>query len=111
MSVQQLAHGYDAGNDADMLLYRLVSEECYPYTSGQTDVAGECLLRRRPSIEASVDCPRPPPTTSRLYQATPPYRISPSVRSTAFHKECSVVKLSFDKDRFDLKRTRVNRLQ
>ena len=59
---------------------RVVSAECYPYTSGRTDETGECLLTRRPSTEATVNCPRPPPTTSRLYQATPPYRISPSVR-------------------------------
>jgi len=68
----------DDGHDV-ALSCRVVSVECYPYTSGDTDETGKCLLRRRPSSEASVDCPKPPPTTSRLYQATPPYRIAPSV--------------------------------
>ena len=63
-----------------LAMYSVVSEECYPYTSGRTDKTGDCLLPRRPSSEASVDCPQPPPATSRLYQATPPYRIAPTVR-------------------------------
>ncbi|KAI0232799.1 putative peptidase C1-like protein F26E4.3 [Lamellibrachia satsuma] len=59
----------------------VVSEACYPYESGDTSQAGHCRLRQPVThSRARVLCPSNGRTTSKVFQASPPYRISPNER-------------------------------
>ncbi|ESO94490.1 hypothetical protein LOTGIDRAFT_118077 [Lottia gigantea] len=56
----------------------VVTEECYPYESGDTTDKGDCLVSRRKS---NTTCPsRILYKEKRRYKATPPYRIAPKER-------------------------------
>ncbi|BFY99405.1 hypothetical protein BsWGS_02445 [Bradybaena similaris] len=56
----------------------VVSDECYPYTSGKTRVQGTCLIT---GSQGQEQCPSGIQyKTEKRYQATPPYRIRPLER-------------------------------
>ena len=67
----------------------VVTEQCYPYQSGESGQEGTCLVPpRHHSATQRVTCPSRS-TSSRLYQASPPYRIAPIVSSSK-HDTCSL---------------------
>lgn len=69
--------------------YRTVSKDCYPYTSGEFNDAGECLMSKYQLPRKNIECPPSGRTrTSRLYQASPPYRIARKVRAAPWN-QCS----------------------
>ncbi|XP_012940492.1 tubulointerstitial nephritis antigen-like [Aplysia californica] len=60
-----------------MRKFGVVTEECYPYTSGLTDSAGQCLVSPK---QKSGACPSGIMYKRKRYKATPPYRIRPVER-------------------------------
>ncbi|XP_013793694.2 uncharacterized peptidase C1-like protein F26E4.3, partial [Limulus polyphemus] len=56
----------------------LTSEQCYPYTSGQTGQKGQCRISYGRHRNGLVQCPSG--TQEEHYKTTPPYRLSQSVR-------------------------------
>ncbi|KAK2184718.1 hypothetical protein NP493_255g00017 [Ridgeia piscesae] len=59
----------------------VVSEACYPFESGDTRAAGRCQLHRPVRhARARVVCPSNGVTTSKVFRASPPYRIAPNER-------------------------------
>ncbi len=61
-------------------LCRVVSDDCYPYMSGEMKKTGLCMVPRHRMLTNKVKCPSSKRESSLIYQASPPYRIAPSVR-------------------------------
>lgn len=60
--------------------FRVVSEECYPYDSGRTQVPGECQIPKAQYRRAEgLTCPAPS-SNNKIFKMTPPYRVSDKVR-------------------------------
>ncbi|ELT90079.1 hypothetical protein CAPTEDRAFT_166233 [Capitella teleta] len=57
-----------------------VSKDCYPYTSGDTNDPGKCLMSKYKLPKKNIECPVGQGITSKLYQASPPYRIAAKER-------------------------------
>ncbi|CAM1299150.1 TINAGL1 (predicted) [Pycnogonum litorale] len=55
--------------------YGVVTEECYPYTSGSSGSHGRCDVSRL-SDPSGVSCRNNPGAVSMLYKSAPPYKIS-----------------------------------
>ncbi|XP_071117981.1 uncharacterized peptidase C1-like protein F26E4.3 [Haliotis cracherodii] len=72
-----------AGGNLDRAWYYLrrrglVTEDCYPYSSGRTSTVGECLVAPR---KRQGDCPSGIEfRMEKRYKTTPPYRIRPLER-------------------------------
>uniref|UniRef100_A0AC34QMM2 Peptidase C1A papain C-terminal domain-containing protein n=1 Tax=Panagrolaimus sp. JU765 TaxID=591449 RepID=A0AC34QMM2_9BILA len=54
----------------------VVSEECYPYTSGKTQNPGECRMPKAMLREENPVCVDPEAANHQIYKMTPPYRVS-----------------------------------
>uniref|UniRef100_A0A7E4VXS9 SMB domain-containing protein n=1 Tax=Panagrellus redivivus TaxID=6233 RepID=A0A7E4VXS9_PANRE len=54
----------------------VVSEECYPYTSGQTKNPGTCFVSKAALRAEDPKCVNPEAPSAQIYKMTPPYRIS-----------------------------------
>ncbi|CAH1775183.1 unnamed protein product [Owenia fusiformis] len=53
----------------------VVTEECYPYTSGQNNAKGKCYINRSSLRSKNVLCTSNRIASQNIYQSTPPYRI------------------------------------
>lgn len=65
-------------------LPRVVTDECYPFTSQESQpVAQPCMMHSRSTgrgkRQATARCPNPQTHANDIYQSTPPYRLSSSV--------------------------------
>ncbi|XP_013389940.1 uncharacterized peptidase C1-like protein F26E4.3 [Lingula anatina] len=58
----------------------VVEENCYPYSSGQSKIKGNCMVRRSAMHTRNIRCPGNGRMTKSVYASTPPYRIAPSER-------------------------------
>lgn len=63
---------------------RVVTDECYPFTSQQSQPAAPpCMMHSRSTgrgkRQATARCPNPQTHSNEIYQSTPAYRLSSSV--------------------------------
>lgn len=63
---------------------RVVTDECYPFTSQQSQPAAPpCMMHSRSTgrgkRQATARCPNPRTHSNEIYQSTPAYRLSSSV--------------------------------
>ena len=56
----------------------VVSDDCYPYRSGEMKKTGLCMIPRYKMLSSKVKCPSSKQENSPVYQTSPPYRIAPS---------------------------------
>ena len=56
----------------------MVSDDCYPYRSGEMKKTGLCMIPRYKMLSSKVKCPSSKQENSPAYQTSPPYRIAPS---------------------------------
>ncbi len=59
---------------------RVVSDDCYPYMSGEMKKTGLCMVPRFKMFSNRVKCPSSKRESSSVYKTSPPYRIAPNVR-------------------------------
>lgn len=67
-------------------LHRVVTDECYPFTSQESQPAAQpCMMHSRSTgrgkRQATARCPNPQSHGNEIYQSTPAYRLAPSVSS------------------------------
>ena len=65
-------------------LHRVVTDECYPFTSQDSQPAAQpCMMHSRSTgrgkRQATARCPNPQTHANDIYQSTPAYRLAPSV--------------------------------
>lgn len=65
-------------------LPRVVTDECYPFTSQQSQPAAQpCMMHSRSTgrgkRQATARCPNAQTHANEIYQSTPAYRLSSSV--------------------------------
>ena len=63
---------------------RVVTDECYPFTSQESQPAAQpCMMHSRSTgrgkRQATARCPNPQTHANEIYQSTPAYRLSSSV--------------------------------
>lgn len=74
--------------------YRVVSDDCYPYTSGDLNETPPCSLPKAKFLSASgFACPSGA-ASNKVYKMTPPYRIKGKVSWTS-HNTSELVQLGY----------------